>query len=365
MRALVQKQSPKREAARASASRPGVANPTRDARAGVCAREAAPEVVREVLGSEGRPLDAPARLFMESRFGRDFSRVRVHTDAKAAESARSLGALAYASGERIVFASGRYRPATPEGRRLLAHELAHTLQRPSDGLVRRKVDFTQPAPPALADPIPLVLNGRTILGETRPTVNGTVEADFPKAVFVALQPAAFNFSGKEGALKCNVAPAGFNVLISAALSAITRPSKKMWSGAYAVDKMKNHPDACDHTGLGEVRVEMNGKPDSETLFNKVQTHEQQHAADLKRLTASELKPYEKTLLGLKGEGKTEEACAADVYKKIDNRDQTAVNAFAKKWLDSVRAYDKPTGPHHSEFATVPDEKCAKLRVQEL
>src|SRR5258706_582250 len=55
----------------------------------------APPLVNEVLNSPGQPLDAETRAFMEPRFGHDFSRVRVHTDARAQESALSVNALAY------------------------------------------------------------------------------------------------------------------------------------------------------------------------------------------------------------------------------------------------------------------------------
>ncbi len=58
----------------------------------------------------------------------DFSRVRVHTDNKAADSARAVNALAYTVGSDIVFASGQYAPLTTGGQRLLAHELAHVIQ---------------------------------------------------------------------------------------------------------------------------------------------------------------------------------------------------------------------------------------------
>ncbi|MGH3994607.1 MAG: DUF4157 domain-containing protein, partial [Pseudonocardiaceae bacterium] len=57
-----------------------------------------------------------------------FNAVRVHTDAQADESARAVGALAYTVGNHIVFAAGRYAPATSNGRRLLAHELTHVVQ---------------------------------------------------------------------------------------------------------------------------------------------------------------------------------------------------------------------------------------------
>jgi Domain of unknown function (DUF4157) len=60
--------------------------------------------------------------------GHDFSRVRVHTDAHAAASASAVGARAYTVGDHIVFGAGRFSPATPTGRRLLAHELTHVLQ---------------------------------------------------------------------------------------------------------------------------------------------------------------------------------------------------------------------------------------------
>jgi hypothetical protein len=87
-----------------------------------------PPVVRRVLDTPGQPLDPVARSSMESRFGRSFRDVRVHTDALAAESARAVYAHAYTVGQHIVFDSGQYQPETPEGRHLLAHELAHTIQ---------------------------------------------------------------------------------------------------------------------------------------------------------------------------------------------------------------------------------------------
>ncbi len=89
---------------------------------------AIPPSVHEVLRSPGRPLDPATRAFMESRFGHDFSQVRVHTDARAVESARAVNALAYTVGREVVFGAGRFRPWTSEGSELLAHELTHVLQ---------------------------------------------------------------------------------------------------------------------------------------------------------------------------------------------------------------------------------------------
>ena len=88
----------------------------------------------------GAPLPAGERRFFETRLGRDLSAVRVHT---AAPGASAIGARAFTLGHRVAFAPGEWRPGTVEGRRLLAHELAHVLQQGAGGgpVLRR-----QPAP---------------------------------------------------------------------------------------------------------------------------------------------------------------------------------------------------------------------------
>lgn len=85
-------------------------------------------VVHAALNSPGQPLDAGTRAYFEPRFGYDFSRVRVHTDASAAESARAVSARAFTVGNHIVFAGQNYAPHSPQGRRLVAHELTHVAQ---------------------------------------------------------------------------------------------------------------------------------------------------------------------------------------------------------------------------------------------
>jgi hypothetical protein len=109
----------------------------------------APPIVHEALRSPGQPLDAATRAFMEPRFGRDFSSVRVHTDQAAARSAAAIDAQAYTTGGNIVFGSGWYEPGSPSGRHLLSHELAHTLQRKdatgcAASHIHRKLEFRPP-----------------------------------------------------------------------------------------------------------------------------------------------------------------------------------------------------------------------------
>lgn len=76
----------------------------------------------------GSPLPGPLRAVFEPRFGYDFSGVRVHTGADASGAAVALGARAFTVGDHVFFGAGEYQPASPQGQRLIAHELTHTIQ---------------------------------------------------------------------------------------------------------------------------------------------------------------------------------------------------------------------------------------------
>lgn len=103
--------------------------------------QAAPAGVGAVVNAPGMPLDPATRGFFEPRFGRDFGDIRIHTDPAAAESACAINALGYTVGRDVVFADGQYSPHTSNGRRLLAHELAHVIQQSSatPAVIRRYV----------------------------------------------------------------------------------------------------------------------------------------------------------------------------------------------------------------------------------
>src|SRR5207302_7770675 len=141
--------------------------------------EQEPSLVKDVVNSgAGAPLVGETRDFMESRMGADFSDVRVHTDAKASESARSVQAHAYTVGSDVVFQSGQYTPENDSGKRMLAHELTHVVQQrsgpvagtPAEGGIKishpsdrfeqaaessaERVMSAQPAGPAAASPAP-------------------------------------------------------------------------------------------------------------------------------------------------------------------------------------------------------------------
>jgi hypothetical protein len=89
-----------------------------------------PNLVGKINGLRYRVHTLPQsfRTFFEPRFGHDFSEVRLHTDAQAAESARAVNALAYTLGQDIFFGAGQYAPKMQSGKRLIAHELTHVIQ---------------------------------------------------------------------------------------------------------------------------------------------------------------------------------------------------------------------------------------------
>ncbi len=148
-----------------------------------------PEVIPDVqtqvsaLRGGGRPLPESVRAFFEPRFGHDFSQVRVHTDARAAESARAVNALAYTVGRHVVFGSGQFAPGTTLGDRLLAHELTHVVQQRAHGAIamQRQEDGAHECeegegPPAVLPdpegkgPHPLVYRGVTKERSRNPSV---------------------------------------------------------------------------------------------------------------------------------------------------------------------------------------------------
>jgi hypothetical protein len=138
----------------------------------------APDIVTGVLKSGGQSLDVGTQSFMEQRFGYDFSGVKIHTDTVAAKSAESINALAYTSGNSIVFNEGQYAPGTDEGKNLLAHELTHVVQQQQNlqrTIQRRVIDRNVVTNAAIL----------TSLGMTRQQVIDTIRAADADAIILA------------------------------------------------------------------------------------------------------------------------------------------------------------------------------------
>ena len=157
---------------------------------------AQPEVSRTVpptalapLASAGVPLDRVTAARMSAAFGRDFSGVRVHTDSRASEGARAVGARAYTVRSDIVFGAGRYAPATLVGLQLLAHELTHVVQQstaatlaPSAESISVPTDASEREAERISD---LVLSGSLVHPEFEGSVDLLQRACLPAAVCAA------------------------------------------------------------------------------------------------------------------------------------------------------------------------------------
>jgi hypothetical protein len=130
----------------------------------------------------GQPLSSDLRAQFEPRFGYDFSQVRVHTDAGAAESAQSVNALAYTVGRNVIFGAGQYAPQTSTGQRLLAHELTHVVQQghaePSVSRVSDEHVATASTSPAVVARVvqPVIQRQSTVIDPTLGTIT-QAEAD--------------------------------------------------------------------------------------------------------------------------------------------------------------------------------------------
>lgn len=192
----------------------------------------------------GRPLDPAARAMLEPRFGRDLGAVRVHEGPEAAEAAQAAEARAFTVGRDVVFSPGQYAPGTPDGRRLLAHELAHVVQQSAPGspsaVQRSPWDVSPPQPaapeaaaePTAGAPLPTVVEiGATeVISSQDPRL-----AEFAKTVQAALTPASTvyvtgfwdaNTASSEGGLQRSDA-AQRAKLAKAALSALGIPAKSI------------------------------------------------------------------------------------------------------------------------------------------
>ncbi|MEZ4727617.1 MAG: DUF4157 domain-containing protein [Caldilineaceae bacterium] len=136
----------------------------------------APTIVIDVLRSPGKPLDPTTRTYMETRFGHDFSQVRVHTDSRAAESAEAVNALAYTVGRDVVFGTGQYQPETGEGKRLMAHELAHVVQQTGGQQNRTALAVNLPNSEAWQDTYSTPNTALNVQKSIVPEVDGRIQA---------------------------------------------------------------------------------------------------------------------------------------------------------------------------------------------
>jgi uncharacterized protein DUF4157 len=182
--------------------------------AGDVAGSEAPAIVHDVLRSSGQPLGSATRAFFEPRLGQDFSRVRTHSDFRAAQSARSVNAVAYTVGQHIVFDAGNYEPQTMTGQTLIAHELAHVAQQAAGTSSDVSLRVGRHDDPAEADAdkvaASVMSGGRAFTGTAPPALRRKVVVNPPAAVgqmatlFDFLCPGTFSAAGSGITGACTV-----------------------------------------------------------------------------------------------------------------------------------------------------------------
>jgi hypothetical protein len=179
--------------------------------------DAGDDVARRICERLGRgdALPDDVRRTMEPRLGADLGAVRVHSDGHAAALNHVLGAHAFTTGRDIFFGGGRYAPAQPAGRWLLAHELTHVVQQ--RGLER----------PSLQ----LYVQRQTISGTARelllrPVVQSGLEAGATYGLTVALQKLAVYLATLAGTSGADLAA---YVGIAKEVLALAKAAAAIWS----------------------------------------------------------------------------------------------------------------------------------------
>lgn len=367
----------------------------------------APPIVQQVLQQPGRPLDDPTRNFMESRFGHDFSGVRVRTDSFAAQSAAAIQARAYTVGQDMTFGSGEYAPNSTEGRQLIAHELTHIVQQrgaiphiqraPLDDLdldtstsalhgqlagefatatgtkqqpglqytegyqawLQGEADKYKFQPPTVTRQNPLDrLVGGVIKSHTFHTINGTkfrpggtlgnLASQYQKAI----APPSVTSKLEATGVSCRFGN-DFHIQSSAEIIVHTKPGANGWRKTMDPNQVLRPPDRPRCAGQTAVPVTLRGQPTDTDFARAIEDGEMEHVQALEMLHNKHLVPYYHFVRGLQATGTNENDCEMNLRQKIGGRDEQAAVGFILGDLGETRRFDDPAlGTHHA--TTIPN-----------
>jgi Domain of unknown function (DUF4157) len=287
-------------------------------------------IVDDVLSAPGQPLDAATRAFFEPRFGHDFSRVRVHADQRAAESAKAVNALAYTVGSDVSFGAGQYRVNTTEGRRLLAHELAHVIQQqgalasPRAPSLQRTASFVDGSVSETLNLADRVLNGQSA-GQTDFVLNGSTFANLADGL-KALHVPRLNSSAQGGnRVRCSFASVPDNK-VSFAMRIL---SPGVWSTATTKAAigtlLPGFSAAC--SGANASTFTVNGMPANQDQRARTRTHEDHHVDDYKVILNDVIAPWDKAVTEARSKRKTaidadKAQCTAKLYADAVGQNQS-------------------------------------------
>jgi len=365
-------------------------------------------VVHEVLNSPGQPLDATTNATMGSRFGHDFSKVRVHADGRAAEAAEELNSHAFSLGADIVFGLGQYSPATHSGQKLLAHELTHVVQQdagPASSEVQLNPShhFEQEAdnaaervaaggpgafapqmsaaPPSIqrvakwkdgtvAPAFNLAerfVSGEKHAGETllmlngQPLKGGTTVTEAVKALKTPTFKTTPNAKGK--GVQCEIATLPTNEA--------TYQSKVLKDGKWQTQTTKKKlatvfpkVKECVKAGAGDAYLTIADNPD---VTNNTRAHEGQHAKDDEATFNNIVVPWDKNLTDAKNNNQgsnaaTDKDCQDSLYGKETPTDvmTRVINDLNNRSNDF---HGKPEGQNVDIYDVQSDSDCNAVRAK--
>lgn len=338
----------------------------------------------QALREGGRPLPESARAFFEPRFGQDFSAVRIHTGSEATEAAGAMNARAFTLGQAIAFGKGEFAPATGAGRRLLAHELTHTIQqrasaprapsaptpaprstgtgktqpnasrfqgfgdeserRPFEtsllltkpGIIQRTATFQAGAKNRVWNLASRFADGEFAMGFTPPVLNGSEmdSADAAKAAIVAptVETKAVG-AGFEASVTVDPVNTGSFLM--------TLPTAGPWSTVTTKAKIKNEFGINECSGAGDTTFSINGDPDDASMLTNLEAHEDHHASDHEAVFNDVLVPWAEKITmakddGTKFAGNDGSAAEAALYAAMGG---TPDEIATKLWDDWIAAND--------------------------
>ncbi len=306
----------------------------------------ASHAVTQTLESAGAPLNTRDRTFMEKRFGFDFSKIRVHNDGLAHQSANDIHALAYTHQHHIVFGAGRYQPNTDEGKRLLAHELTHTIQQRPGDRVARQEDKDEDEKEKQEEPVKADKGGDSV--EVNPEAKTTDEPSTSTTDAAApTTPQLGHAAAPAGVASCPDAPAKKTPNISCDTSSTTLPPKEKAvlpappSGPFggSAERAKFAKE------LAQCRAEREVKAEIEKRYKK-------DVAAAKKETIAE--------------NKEELKQAREAMKGLDRKDKEAIRE-AKEEIKSLkksgaqRLKDVPSQVTKQDVTEVTDELALKYQ----
>jgi len=331
----------------------------------------------------GQPLPVSTRAFFERQFGYDFSRVRIHTDSNAAEMARGLNARAFTIRKDIYLGLGQYKPGTSLGKKLFAHELAHTIQQAKSNLLVKWWKRHRPPQSALSglnsnciqmkedilepkvtkkDPLVRLLKSK-LVGVTVPYVNKIKITTGTNALDNAL-PTPIHYTAGRSPNSCKVRSL-IDIYSQAKIITATNPGPKGWVAKVPYKTIKNvfgiTKKSCA-AKKGNIRVRMVAAIGDAKFAKWVREAEGDHEEALKVNHNKYLKVYHDLVNTKVGKGKNPKRCATKLANRFRKKEVWAIKNWVADMEDSVKKLDRPGGPHKRSFTAKVIGKCSEVLV---